>query len=85
MIGVVQSTGMRTEIGKVQAAVQGAAKENEDEKTPLGEKLDDFSNQLMYLIGLVCALVWLLKYNEWLYVDGKFAFNYKSNKYWNFK
>ncbi len=78
MIGVVQSTGMRTEIGKVQAAVQGAAKENEDEKTPLGEKLDDFSNQLMYLIGLVCALVWLLKYNEWLYVDGKFAFNYKS-------
>merc|ERR1711871_1879684 len=78
MIGVVQSTGMNTEIGKVQAAVQGAAKENEDEKTPLGEKLDDFSNQLMYLIGLVCALVWLLKYNEWLYVDGKFAFNYKS-------
>ena len=78
MVGVVQSTGMRTEIGKVQAAVQGAAKENEDEKTPLGEKLDDFSDQLMYLIGLVCALVWLLKYNEWLYVDGKFTFNGKS-------
>merc|ERR1711871_316190 len=80
MIGVVQSTGMRTEIGKVQAAVQGAAKENEDEKTPLGQKLDDFSNQLMYLIAAVCVLVWVLKINEWLLGEdattGSFVFKF---------
>ena len=38
MVGVVQSTGMRTEIGKVQAAVQGAAKENEDEENTVGRE-----------------------------------------------
>ena len=78
MTGVVQATGMKTEIGKVQAAVSGAGKEIEDEKTPLGEKLDSFSDQLMYLIAAVCVLVWILKINEWLIVDGKLDFNGKS-------
>ena len=80
MTGVVQATGMRTEVRKVQAAVQGAAKENEDEKTPLGQKLDDFSNQLMYLIAAVCVLVWVLKINEWLLGEdaatGSFVFKF---------
>eukprot|EP00945_MAST-04E_sp_MAST-4E-sp1_P006801 g6801.t1 len=82
MTGVVQATGMHTEIGKVQAAVQGAAKENEDEKTPLGQKLDDFSNQLMYLIAAVCVLVWVLKINEWLIGEdattGSFVFKFNG-------
>jgi len=37
-IGVVTATGMRTEIGKIQANVT-EAKEDE-EKTPLGQKID---------------------------------------------
>ena len=39
-VGVVTATGMRTEIGKIQANVQ-EAKEDE-EKTPLGQKIDAF-------------------------------------------
>ena len=43
-VGVVTATGMRTEIGKIQANVQ-EAKEDE-EKTPLGQKIDAFGELL---------------------------------------
>ena len=43
-VGVVVATGMRTEIGKIQADVQ-SAKEDE-EKTPLGQKIDAFGELL---------------------------------------
>ncbi len=46
-IAVVTNTGMTTEIGKIQSAVQDAGKEEED--TPLSKKLDEFGTQLSYV------------------------------------
>eukprot|EP01043_Picozoa_sp_COSAG02_P085747 COSAG02_NODE_23332_length_722_cov_0.905297_2_plen_126_part_01 len=43
---VVATTGMDTEIGKIQAAVQEASED--EEKTPLGQKLDAFGDQLTW-------------------------------------
>ena len=49
---VVTETGMRTEIGKIQAQITEAADETED--TPLKQKLDDFGDQLTWFIGIIC-------------------------------
>jgi Ca2+-transporting ATPase len=57
-VGVVTATGMRTEIGKIQANVQ-EAKEDE-EKTPLGQKIDAFGELLARVIAGICVLVWLM-------------------------
>ena len=57
---VVTSTGMQTEIGKIQAGVQAAREEVE--KTPLGHKLDEFGEQLSGIIGYVCLAVWLINF-----------------------
>ncbi|XP_038615194.1 sarcoplasmic/endoplasmic reticulum calcium ATPase 3 isoform X2 [Tachyglossus aculeatus] len=55
--GVVVATGIRTEIGKIrEQMVAGAAAE----RTPLQQKLDEFSHQLSKVISLVCAAVWLI-------------------------
>ncbi|CAM9515328.1 unnamed protein product [Chrysoparadoxa australica] len=54
---VVTATGMRTEIGKIQAGVQEA--KADAEKTPLQQKLDEFGGILTYIIGGICAAVWL--------------------------
>jgi magnesium-transporting ATPase (P-type) len=53
---VITATGMRTEIGKIQAGVQ-EAKEDE-EKTPLQQKLDEFGGRLTWIIGGICVAVW---------------------------
>lgn len=45
---VVTATGMSTEIGKVQSAVKAAAED--EEKTPLQQKLDDFGDLLAKVI-----------------------------------
>ena len=60
--GVVTFTGMKTAIGRVQKQVQEAAEEEED--TPLKQKLDDFGEKLSYLIGVVCLLVWIMNYKN---------------------
>ena len=60
--GVVVFTGMKTAIGRVQKQVQEAAEEEED--TPLKQKLDDFGEKLSYLIGIICLLVWLMNFNN---------------------
>ena len=57
-VGIVTATGMRTEIGKIQANVQ-EAKEDE-EKTPLGQKIDAFGELLARVIAGICVLVWLM-------------------------
>ncbi len=54
---VVSATGMRTEVGKIQAGVQEAKKEGG--KTPLEQKLDEFGRKLTYVIGGICVVVWL--------------------------
>ena len=53
-VGVVVATGMRTEIGKIQAHVQAAAEEQE--KTPLGQKIDAFGELLAKVIFYICVV-----------------------------
>ncbi len=54
---VVSATGMRTEVGKIQAGVQEAKKEGG--KTPLKQKVDEFGRKLTYVIGGICVAAWL--------------------------
>lgn len=55
-------TGARTEIGKINQGVQEAKQETT--KTPLAQKLDEFGNQLTYIIGIICLAVWGFSYPE---------------------
>jgi Ca2+-transporting ATPase len=59
---LVTDIGMATEIGKIQLAVQGAAEE--EEATPLKQKLDEFGDTLSQVIGVICILVWAINYNH---------------------
>ena len=36
----------------------------EEEDTPLKQKLDDFGEKLSYLIGAVCLIVWIMNYKN---------------------
>lgn len=77
---IVTSTGMNTEIGKIQKQIHEASLEEDD--TPLKKKLDEFGNRLTTAIGFVCLVVWLINYKNflsWDVVDGwpanvKFSF-----------
>jgi Ca2+-transporting ATPase len=60
--GVVVATGMKTEIGVIQSAVKDAAED--EEQTPLQQKLDEFGNTLARLIGIICLVVWLINYKH---------------------
>ncbi|XP_024535215.1 calcium-transporting ATPase, endoplasmic reticulum-type [Selaginella moellendorffii] len=64
---VVTSTGMNTEIGKIQAQIQEAALEEDD--TPLKKKLDEFGERLTFVIGMICLLVWVINYKYFLSWD----------------
>jgi len=55
-IAVVVRTGMDTEIGKIQKGVTEA--KSEEQKTPLGQKLDEFGETLTVIIGVICLAVW---------------------------
>mmetsp|Transcript_28723 Transcript_28723/g.65643 ORF Transcript_28723/g.65643 Transcript_28723/m.65643 type:complete len:960 (-) Transcript_28723:832-3711(-) len=57
-ICVVVATGQKTEMGKIQKGVV-AAREDE-QKTPLGKKLDEFGNILTVIIGAICLAVWAI-------------------------
>ncbi|KAL6656658.1 hypothetical protein ACP70R_004438 [Stipagrostis hirtigluma subsp. patula] len=68
---VVTSTGMATEMGKINAQIQDAAQEEDD--TPLKRKLSEFGEALTAIIRVICALVWLINvmyFLTWEYVDG---------------
>ncbi len=52
-LGVVVGTGMETEMGKIAEAVQ----KEEEEPTPLQEKLDAFGKRLGFIILIICAAV----------------------------
>ncbi|GLT84821.1 hypothetical protein SLE2022_030330 [Rubroshorea leprosula] len=68
---VVVNTGMNTEIGKIQRQIHEASLEEDD--TPLKKKLDEFGSKLTTAIGLVCLVVWLINYKNflsWDVVDG---------------
>eukprot|EP00249_Psilotum_nudum_P024965 c29334_g1_i2 orf=1346-4747(+) len=64
---IVISTGMTTEIGKIQAQIQEASLQDED--TPLKKKLDEFGERLTVVIGIVCLLVWLINFKYFLSFD----------------
>ncbi|GLT56097.1 hypothetical protein SLA2020_291690 [Shorea laevis] len=64
---VVVNTGMNTEIGKIQRQIHEASLEEDD--TPLKKKLDEFGSKLTTAIGLVCLVVWLINYKNFLSWD----------------
>jgi Ca2+-transporting ATPase len=63
-ICVVNSIGMSTEIGKIQSQIKAAGEEEED--TPLKQKLDKFGENLTLMIGIICLLVWVINYEHFL-------------------
>ncbi|KAL6865413.1 hypothetical protein ACP4OV_016564 [Aristida adscensionis] len=61
---LVVHTGMATEIGKIHAQIHEASQEDDD--TPLKKKLNEFGEALTKIIGLICALVWLINVKYFL-------------------
>lgn len=55
-VGVVVSSGVNTEIGKIRDEMAAT----EQEKTPLQQKLDEFGEQLSKVISLICVAVWAI-------------------------
>ncbi|PWN46693.1 endoplasmic reticulum calcium transporter [Violaceomyces palustris] len=49
-------TGAKTAIGDIHAEIS----KQDDEKTPLKQKLDDFGDTLAKVISVICILVWLI-------------------------
>lgn len=54
--GVVVGTGITTEIGKIRNEMM----DTETERTPLQQKLDEFSQQLSKVITIICVAVWAI-------------------------
>ncbi|KAJ6303204.1 hypothetical protein OIU77_017147 [Salix suchowensis] len=85
-ICLVMETGMNTEIGKVHSQIHEAAQNEED--TPLKKKLNEFGEVLTMLIGIICAVVWLINvkyFLTWEYVDGwprNFKFSFEKCTYY---
>eukprot|EP00921_Rhytidocystis_pertsovi_P000462 GHVQ01000885.1.p1 GENE.GHVQ01000885.1~~GHVQ01000885.1.p1 ORF type:complete len:1095 (+),score=170.88 GHVQ01000885.1:398-3682(+) len=61
-IAIVTCTGMSSEIGKIQTAVQEAGEE--EEATPLQQKLDEFGVTLSRVIFVICVIVWLINWKN---------------------
>ncbi|KAL6979256.1 Calcium-transporting ATPase 1, endoplasmic reticulum-type, variant 2 [Sarracenia purpurea var. burkii] len=85
-ICLVTQIGMGTEIGKVHSQIQEAAQSEDD--TPLKKKLNEFGEALTAIIGVICALVWLINvkyFLTWEYVDGwprNFKFSFEKCTYY---
>lgn len=85
-ICIVITTGMQTEIGKIQTQIHEASLEEGD--TPLKKKLDEFGNRLTTAIGLVCLVVWVINYKyflSWDVVHGwptNFVFSFERCTYY---
>ncbi|ONI03237.1 hypothetical protein PRUPE_6G246300 [Prunus persica] len=85
-ICLVAQTGMLTEIGKVHSQIHAASQSEED--TPLKKKLNEFGEMLTMIIGVICALVWLINvkyFLTWEYVNGwpaNFKFSFEKCTYY---
>lgn len=85
-ICLVTHTGMATEIGKVHSQIQEASENEED--TPLKKKLNEFGEVLTAIIGVICAVVWLINvkyFLSWEFVDGwprNFKFSFEKCTYY---
>ncbi|KAJ6805916.1 calcium-transporting ATPase 1, endoplasmic reticulum-type-like [Iris pallida] len=83
---LVTQTGMNTEIGKIHSQIHEASQEEED--TPLKKKLNEFGEALTAIIGVICALVWLINvkyFFTWEYVNGwpaNFKFSFEKCTYY---
>lgn len=83
---LVTQTGMSTEIGRVHTQIHEAS-QNEDE-TPLKKKLNEFGEALTMIIGVICALVWLINvkyFLTWEYKNGwptNFVFSFEKCTYY---
>jgi Ca2+ transporting ATPase len=62
-VGVVVAIGKDTSIGKIQSSLQ-KSEDEEETKTPLQEKLDEFGELLSKIIGVICIVVWLINFNH---------------------
>lgn len=54
---LVVLTGEKTALGSIHSSISS---DEDDEKTPLKRKLDDFGDQLAKVISVICVLVWLV-------------------------
>lgn len=85
-ICLVTGTGMKTEIGKVHSQIHEASQSEED--TPLKKKLNEFGELLTIIIGVICALVWLINvkyFLSWEYDNGwptNFKFSFEKCTYY---
>lgn len=57
-VGVVTSTGMNTEVGKIASYLS----ESDSSMTPLQIKLDELSKILTVAVGIICVLIFVLSY-----------------------
>lgn len=74
----VVRTGMSTEIGKIQQAVMDA--KEDEEKTPLNQKIDEFGELLGKVIMGICVVVWVMNYKH--FTDEEFGGFFKGCIYY---
>lgn len=61
-LALVVATGTQTAIGHIHSSITAQI----GQKTPLKEKIDEFSEQLAKVIAVICVLVWAVNYrNFW--------------------
>ncbi|URE10913.1 Cation transporting ATPase, C-terminus [Musa troglodytarum] len=83
---LVTQIGMNTEIGKIHSQIHEASQSEDD--TPLKKKLNEFGEVLTAIIGVICAVVWLINvkyFLTWEYVDGwpsNFKFSFEKCTYY---
>ncbi|KAK8962014.1 Calcium-transporting ATPase, endoplasmic reticulum-type [Platanthera guangdongensis] len=68
---IVSSIGMNTEIGMIQTQIHEASME--ERETPLKKKLDEFGERLTSAIGLICLVVWVINYKNFITWDSSNA------------
>jgi len=61
-MGVVVGTGENSQLGTIKSQIDKAAEENR--KTPLKEKLDQFGDTLSWIIMVICVLSWLVNFHN---------------------
>lgn len=61
-LAIVVATGTQTALGNIHTSITSQI----SEKTPLKQKVDEFGEQLAKVIAVVCVLVWLVNWKNFL-------------------